>query len=98
MPSHRHHRLAVMVALSALVAAAFLGLGFAHAEHLPWWQGVYCGVADAATVGGNVQPTRPLGYLWSGLACVLAVPLWTASFSLFTSGLVALEARRRERE
>jgi hypothetical protein len=88
-----HHRIALIVIAAALVLDAGLGLGFAAAEHLPAWHGLFCGLANAVTDGGDVAPTNTAGYAVTAAEYVLVVPLFAATFSLFTSGLSAIHIR-----
>ena len=88
-----HHRIALIVILAAIVLDAGLGLAFAAAEHLPAWHGLFCGLANAVTDGGDVSPTNPAGYMITAAEYVLVVPLFAATFSLFTSGLSAIHIR-----
>jgi hypothetical protein len=92
--SHRRRALAVITA--ALVLDAGCGLWFAAAQHISWWLGLYCAVANAVTVGGTVAPSAPGGYLATAAECVLVVPLFAATFSLFTSGLTAVHVAASE--
>lgn len=88
-----HHRIALIVIAAAAVLDAALGFGYAAAEHLPAWHGLFCALANAVTVGGDVPPTDPAGYAINAAECLLVVPLFAATFSLFTSGLSAIHIR-----
>jgi hypothetical protein len=92
-----HHRIALVTIAAALVLDAALGLAYAAAEHLPAWHGLFCGLANAVTDGGDVSPTNPAGYAITAAEYALVVPLFAATFSLFTSGLSALHVRDAER-
>lgn len=91
-----HHRIALAVIAAALGLDALFGLLFAAAEHIAVWHGLYCALANAVTVGGDVAPTTPGGYVVNAGECLLVVPLFAATFSLFTSGLTAGHVRRAE--
>lgn len=91
-----HHRIALAVIAAALVLDAGCGLAYAVAEHIPAWHGLYCSLANAVTLGGDVPPVNPAGYAINAVECFLVVPLVAATFSLFTSGLTAGHVRRSE--
>lgn len=92
-----HHRIALLVIAAAAVLDAALGLAYAAVTpHLPWWHGLYCALANAVTVGGDVAPANGAGYAITAAECLLVVPLFAAAFSLFTSGLTAVHVRGAE--
>ncbi len=88
-----HHRIALIVIAVALVLDAGLGLAFAAVQHLPAWHGLFCGLANAVTDGGDVAPATGAGYAITAAEYLLVVPLFAATFSLFTSGLSAIHIR-----
>ena len=93
-----HHRRALIVIAVALVLDAACGAAFsAVTPGLPLWHGLYCALANAVTVGGDVPPANGAGYAVTAAECSLVVPLFAATFSLFTSGLTAGHVRRAER-
>lgn len=92
------HRRALQVISAAVVLDLLFGVLFAFSEHIPVWHGLYCALANAVTVGGDVQPTRPLAYLVTAGECALVVPLFAATFSLFTTGLTAAHVDKRHAE
>ena len=91
-----HHRRALFVIIAAVVLDAALGLLFAGAEHVPAAHGLYCGLANAVTVGCDIAPRTVAGYVVSALECALIVPLFAATFSLFTSGLTSVHVAASE--
>lgn len=82
-----HHRIALVTITAAVVLDAACGLAFAAAQHIPAWRGLYCALANGVTVGGDIPPSTPAGYAVTAIECLLIVPLFGATFSLFTSGL-----------
>jgi hypothetical protein len=84
-----HHRRALAVIAAAVVLDAALGVLFSAAERIPVAHGLYCGLANAVTVGCDIAPRTVAGYVISAIECALIVPLFAATFSLFTSGLTA---------
>lgn len=91
-----HHRIAGITVAAALALDVLLGWAFAAVQHVPVWLGVYCALANAVTVGGTVPPSVPWGYGLTAAECALVVPLFAATFSLFTSGLAGLHVTRSE--
>ncbi len=94
---NQHRRaLAVIAAAAALDLAC--GLAFAAAEHVSRLTGIYWAVATATTVGyGDVTPHTTAGHVIAVTVMLTVVPLFAASFSLFTSGLTAEHVHRRIR-
>jgi hypothetical protein len=91
-----HRRLAAITVAAALALDSVCGCLFAAYQHLPLWHGLYCALANAVTVGGDVAPTTPGGYAVTAAECLLVVPLFAATFSLLTSGLAAVHVRESE--
>ena len=91
-----HRRQALAVIIIAVLLDAALGLLFAAAEHVPDAHGLYCGLANAVTVGCDIAPRTVAGYVVSALECALIVPLFAATFSLFTSGLTSVHVAASE--
>jgi hypothetical protein len=92
-----HQRRAVFIILTALTLDAGLGLAYAaETPGLAWWHGLYCALATAVTVGGDVSPVNAAGYVITALECTLVVPLFGAAFSLLTSGLTSVHVRASE--
>lgn len=83
----------------AVVAAAALldiagGLLFAAAEHIPATGGLYWAVATATTVGyGDVTPRTPFGRLIAVMVMLTVIPLFGATFSLFTAGITTTRVK-----
>jgi hypothetical protein len=94
----RHHAYAAVTIAVALTLDAVLGILFAGAEHIPAWHGLYCGITNAVTVGCDIGPRTAAGYVINAVECLTVVPLFAATFSLFTSGLAAYETHRARDE
>lgn len=92
-----HHRIALRVIVAALILDAGCGLAFAAFQHIAAWHGLYCGLANAVTLGGDVTPTTPGGYVVNVIECLTVIPLFAATLSFFTSGLTAGHVDRAER-
>lgn len=91
------HRWAIATVISALVLDAVMGLLYARFQHLPLWHGMYCALANAVTLGGDVSPTNAGSYVVNTVECFTIVPLFAASLSFFTSGLAGAQVRDSER-
>lgn len=85
---HKHHRRAIRIIAAALVTDALCGLAYARFERIPAWHGLYCALANAVTLGGDVSPVNIAGYVINTIECTTVIPLFAAALSLFTSGLV----------
>lgn len=91
------HRAAALTVAGAAVLDAAGGLVFAAAEHVPATTGLYWAVATGTTVGyGDVTPHNGIGRLVAVVVMLTTIPLFAATFSLFTSGLAAGHVRSAE--
>jgi voltage-gated potassium channel len=91
------HRLAAITILAASLLDAVFGVVFAAAEHRSVGLGLYWAVATATTVGyGDVTPHTALGHVVAVAVMLTVVPLFAASFSLFTSALAGAHIVRSE--
>jgi voltage-gated potassium channel len=89
-----HHRIALIVIAAAVVLDAVLGVAFAAAEHVSVLLGWYWAVTTATTVGyGDVVPHTVAGHVIAVAVMLTVVPLFAATFSLFTSALGATHVR-----
>ena len=93
-PGISHHRIASACLAIGVFLIAVYGQAFATYEHLPFWHGAYCALANAATDGCDRAPTTHAGYLIAALEFVTVVPLFGAAITFFTSGLLAGHVRR----
>ena len=93
----RRHRTALIVITSALMLDTVFGFLFAMAQHIPYWVGLYCALANAVTVGGTVSPSTHWGYAITAAECILVVPLFAATFSLLTSGMTSVHVKKSEK-
>lgn len=92
-----HPRIAVLTIIAAVVLDQLLGFGFALAQPLPLWHAEFCALANAVTDGGDVPPANGLAYAVTAAEYVLVVPLFAATFSLFTSGLSSIHVHAAEK-
>lgn len=89
----KHQHIALITIAIALVLDAALGVAYGLSEHIGPWHGLYCALATAVTVGGDVSPVNVTGYVLMAVVCITVVPLFGASFSLFTSALSAVHLK-----
>ena len=91
------HRAAIATIAAAVLDTAG-GLGFAAVEHRTAGEGLYWALTTATTVGyGDVTPKTAGGHVIAALVMLTVVPLFAATFSLFTSGLTATHIKREGR-
>lgn len=94
----RHHRLALATIGAAGVLACGLGAWFGEADRIGIWRGLYFGVVTATTTGyGDIVPRGWLPHVLAVGLMVTAIPLWSASFSLFTAALAGSHVAAAER-
>lgn len=86
---NKQHKRAAVVLAATVTLDVILGTLYGLDDHIGTWHGLYCSTGIATTVGCDVPPGTVTGYILSTLMMLLVVPLFTATFSLFTSGLVA---------
>jgi hypothetical protein len=92
-----HRGWAAATIAAAVTLDILLGLAFAWVTPgLPWWHGLYCSLANAVTVGGDVPPANRAGYAITAVECLTVVPLFAASISLFTSYLASTHVQAAE--
>jgi hypothetical protein len=86
-------KLETWVIASAAALDVVLGILYSVAEHVPLWHGLYCALANAVTDGGDVSPTNGFGYAVNAAEFILVVPLFAATFSLFTTVLTTKDVK-----
>lgn len=84
-----HHKRAFRVLVITVILDVFLGALVAVADHVPVWHGVYCAVGTATTVGCDLSPKSGWSYALFTVMMLTIVPLFTAIFSFFTTGLTS---------
>lgn len=93
------HRAAAATITAAVTLDAAAGLAFAAAEHLPPGLGLYWALTTADTVGyGDIAPHTAAGHWIAAVVMLTVVPLFAATFSLFTTGLTASHVHQAKQE
>lgn len=92
-----HHRAAVFTIAAAITLDLVFGVAFALAGHVSVWNGLFLATAVGSTSGYAQVPVHGwLAHLLVvGMFCTV-IPLFAATFSLFTSALTAGHVRRSE--
>lgn len=85
--------MALLVIAAAAVLDAAAGCWFAAVEGLPVTSGLCYSLGIATTSGSSVPASGGMARLITALMQVTIIPLFGATFSLFTSGLSALHIR-----
>jgi voltage-gated potassium channel len=88
-------KFAYFTILAAVGLDVIAALSFAAVEHVSVGDGFYWSVATATTVGyGDVTPHHALGKLIAVIVMLTVIPLFAATFSLFTTILTANHVSR----
>jgi hypothetical protein len=93
---HPHHAAALITIAAAVALDAGLGVWFGAADHVGTANGLYFAVVTGTTTGyGDVLPRGWLPHLLACGIMIMVIPLVTATFSLFTSGLASEDIHAR---
>lgn len=93
------HRRALAVVTAAAVLDIAFGTLFALADRVSVPEGLYWALSTATTVGyGDVVPRGWAAHVLAAGVMVTVIPLFAASFSLFTAGLSAVPVRHARAE
>jgi hypothetical protein len=72
------------------------GVIFALSEHVPVISGMYWSLEEATTVGTGVEPHHTLGKVIKVVVALTVIPLFAATFSIFTTALTATHVQNVE--
>ena len=86
---NRQHQRALIVLGVTIVLDVILGVLYGLDDHIGIWHGLYCATGTATSLGCDVLPADSQGYVLSFLMMLTILPLFSAIFSLFTTGLMA---------
>jgi voltage-gated potassium channel len=93
-----HHKAALITVSAAAVLDILLGAAFGVADHVGVWDGLYFATTTATTVGyGDIAAHGWLPHVLAVVMMITVIPLFAATFSLFTSGLANIHVQRAER-
>lgn len=97
IPNHRHYALLTIALATTL--DFILGYAFGIADHIGVLRGLYFATVTATTVGyGDIAVVGWLPHILAILMMVTVIPLFGATFSLFTSGLTSFHVHRAKEE
>jgi hypothetical protein len=88
LPLNLHHKRALGVLGVTVVLDVILGILYGIDDHIGIWHGLYCATGTATSLGCDVLPADGAGYVLSFLMMMTILPLFSAIFSLFTTGLM----------
>jgi voltage-gated potassium channel Kch len=93
-----HQRLAILTITAATLLDTGLGIAFGFADHVGTGNGLYFATVTATTVGyGDILPRGWAPHVLAVLIMLTVVPLFAATFSLFTSALGSVHLAAAER-
>jgi hypothetical protein len=85
----------ITIAVAILLDVVF-GLMYSRFEHLTWIRGLYWAEEEATTVGTGFEPSTGPGEIIKAAVGITVVPLFAATFSIFTTALTATHVHRAE--
>lgn len=95
---NRHHRAALLTIAAAVTLDLAFGIGFAAAGHVSIGDGLFLATAVGSTSGYASVPVHGwLPHLLVTGMFLTVIPLITATFSLFTSGLASVHVAESEK-
>lgn len=97
-PVVKRQRGALIVIVAAIILDVICGLIFASQQRVPWYLGLYWAEGEATTVGNSVvNASTPGSEVVKAIVGVTVIPLFAATFSIFTTALTATHVHRIER-
>lgn len=95
-PVVKRQRGALYVVIIAVVLDVLCGFGFSYWQHVPVWAGLYWAEGEATTVGSRFVATTPWAEFDKAIVGLTVVPLFAATFSIFTTALTAVHVHKAE--
>jgi hypothetical protein len=90
----QHGARIVLVAAVALDAAC--GITFSIVEHISLVAGLYWALEEGTTVGTGYEPNTLAGQILKAVVALTVIPLFAATFSIFTTALTAVHVHKAE--
>ena len=98
-PPRKALRPATLVLTASVALDVVFGVLFSVAQHVSLWNGLYFATTTASTVGyGDITPHGWAPHLISVAIMLTVIPLFSAVFSLLTTGLTSRHVDRRHDE
>lgn len=97
-PVVRRQQGARRIIVIAVVLDILLGMMFASVEHIHVVRGLYWAECEATTVGNGYEPHTFLGQVIKAAVGISVIPLFAATFSIFTTALTATHVRHAENQ
>lgn len=88
-PVVRRQRGAWFTIIFAVILDIFMGISYSFVEHISVPLGLYWAEAEATTVGSEIVPHTIAGHWIKAIVGISVVPLFAATFSIFTTALTA---------
>jgi hypothetical protein len=95
-PVVRRQHGARIVFFAAVSLDVLCGVMFAVSEHVPIISGMYWSLEEATTVGTGVEPHSTIGKIIKVVVALTVIPLFAATFSIFTTALTATHVQNVE--
>ena len=96
MSLNMHHRRALVTITAAAMLDVGLGAWFGIADHIGIPDGLFFATTTATTVGyGDLTARGWLPHVLAVAMMITIIPLFAATFSLFTTGLASKDIRGR---
>lgn len=95
-PIVKRQRGALYVVIAAILLDILCGIGFSFFQHVPLWSGLYWAEGEATTVGSRFVATTPWAEFDKAIVGLTVVPLFAATFSIFTTALTATHVHKAE--
>lgn len=95
-PIVKRQRGALIVITVAICLDVLMGWLWSIFQHTPVWIGLYWAEGEATTVGSRFESTTPGGEIVKAIVGITVIPLFAATFSIFTTALTAMHVKHAE--